>query len=516
MSTAAHPLLLGIVSTPLASAPAWPCPRTGGWSSALDAALVPAAGTEAVRALLGDPRVLVVTTGQQPALFTGPLYTIYKALSAAALARRLATAWQRPVVPIFWSAGDDHDFAEANHASWPSADGTVRTHQLRARPADAPQLPLWRELLGTDVDAAIAQLESDLAPSEHREWALAWIRRHFRAEQTVAAADREALAELLASVGVLVFDSTHPAAKAAAAPWLLRAVHEHAALESVLVAQAASLDAAGTPASVTVGDGATLVMLDDASGRDRLVQSPLGLQTRRGRRLVALSELEAVANTEPQRLSPNVLLRPVVESALMPTVAYVAGPGELRYLELVEPLYAALGVPRQRPVPRWSGVLVEPRVERVLQKFGIPLADLLEPAGPLEARVVRSQVPEPVLQALVDLRVSVERLYGSIEVAAEQIDPTLARPVQAARQAAVTGSQEVEKKLLSHLKKRQETELQQLARARASVLPDGRPQERVLTVAPFLAREGAGLLPGLLTAIEDWYALRLVGAPVVP
>lgn len=508
----AHGLTLGVVPTPLAAPVTVPAPRTGGWDRSLDAALVPAAGTEALLAQLHAPGALVVTTGQQPALFTGPLYTVHKALSAAALAARLSQRWQRPVVPIFWSAGDDHDFAEANHCSWPAADGTVRTQRLRERPSDAPQVPLWRELLGDDVHTALAQLEADLGPSEQRAWTLAWLQRHFRPDRTIAAADREALAELLAPAGVLVLDSTHRAVKAAAAPWFLRALREHAALEAALVARQQVLAAEGRDPGIATGDGATLVMLEDALGRDRLVVDGAGYRTRRGRRSVALDELEQIAADDPQRLSANVLLRPVVESALLPTVAYVAGPGELRYLELVRPLYEALQVVRQTPVPRWSGVLVEPKVERVLQKFGIPLADLLEPAGPLEARVIRGQLPEAVLEALSGLRTTLESVYGAVEQQANGIDPTLVRPIQAIRQAAITGTHDAEKKLLQHLKKRQETELQQLTRARAAVLPDGKPQERVLTVAPFLAREGPALVPGLLAAITDWYGGRLEGA----
>lgn len=509
----AHGLTLGVVPTPLATPVTVPAPRTGGWDAALDAALVPAAGLEAVRARLHAPGALVVTTGQQPALFTGPLYTVHKALSAAALAAQLEARWQRPVVPVFWSAGDDHDFAEANHCSWPAADGTVRTHVLRERPPEAPQRPLWREPLGEEVEAAFAQLEADLGPSEQRDWTLAWLRRHFRPEQAIAAADREALAELLAPAGVLVLDSTHRAVKAAAAPWLLQALRTHGTLEARLDARRATLAAEGRDPGIATGDGATLVMLEDAAGRDRLVVDGAGFRTRRGRRHVSSDELERIAAEDPQRLSANVLLRPVVESALLPTVAYVAGPGELRYLELVRPLYEALGVVRQAPVPRWSGVLVEPKVERVLQKFGIPLADLLEPAGPLEARVIRGQLPESLLEALSGLRTTLEEVYGTVEREAATIDPTLVRPVQAIRQAAVTGTHDAEKKLLQHLRKRQETELQQLARARASVLPDGKPQERVHTAAAFLAREGPALVPGLLAAITDWYGGRLEGAP---
>jgi uncharacterized protein YllA (UPF0747 family) len=206
-----------------------------------------------------------------------------------------------------------------------------------------------------------------------------------------------------------------------------------------------------------------------------------------------------------------VLLRPVLESALLPTVAYLAGPGELRYLVLTPPVYRGMGIDRQQPLPRWSGVLVEPRVDRVLEKFGVTLSELLAPAGALEARLVRSQLPKEALEALASIRTAVESGYEQLARAAETIDPTLTRPIQGVRQQAVAGTQEVEKKLVQHLKRRQETELGQLARARSAVLPNQKPQERVLTVAPFLARYGPAFLRDLAAEIERWYALALEG-----
>lgn len=506
-------MIPGIVPTPLGAAFTAPVPRAGGFPAALLEALVPAPGTEAALAALRAPDVLVVTTGQQPALFTGPLYTVHKALSAAALARQLSARWGRPVVPVFWSAGDDHDFAEANHASWPAADGTVRTVTLRERAADAPLVPLWREPLGAEVTAALETLAADLPPAEFREPTLAWLGRHFRPEATVAAADRGALAELLAPAGVVVLDCTHAAAKRAMAPWLLRALDAAAALDAELGALGRSLEQAGHAPSVTVGDGATLVMVEGRLGRDRLVREGEGFVTRRSREPFTRQALAELAAADPQRLSPNVLLRPVVESALLPTVAYVAGPGELRYLELVPPVYARLGVLRQQPVPRWSGVLLEPKVQRVLDKFGIPLAELLEPAGALEARLVRGALPEATLEALQRLREAIEREFAVVAATADQIDPTLAKPVQGARQTATNATLEAEKKLLQHLKKRQETELAQIGRARDAVFPLGKPQERVLTVAPFLSRNGPGLVTSLLAVLEAWYAAQLEARP---
>jgi len=122
--------------------------RDGGMASDLIEACIPAAGTEEAMARLQAENVLVVTTGQQPGLFVSPLYAVYKALSAAALAGRLTRRWQRPVVPLFWLAGDDHDFAEANHTAWFAADGTPTSWTLRERASDAPLTPMYREPLG--------------------------------------------------------------------------------------------------------------------------------------------------------------------------------------------------------------------------------------------------------------------------------------------------------------------------------------------------------------------------------
>ena len=474
---------------------------------------MPSPAREAALARLAEPGALAVTSGQQPGLFTGPLYTVHKALSTAALARTLERQWGRPVVPIFWIAGDDHDFAEASHTAWLGADGTLVSASLPPRPPDAPLTPMYRQPLGDGVTAALEALGSSLPPSEFREETLEWLSRHYRADATVAAAFAGAISELLAPSGIVCFDSTHPAAKRLAAPVILRALEHAAAIDADLEGQSEALGETVRTSGVLVGDGAALVMLEGRQGRDRLVASDGGFVTRRGRERFDLGELAAIADREPTRLSPNVLLRPVVESALLPTVAYLGGPAELRYLAFTPPVYRRLGVERQRPLPRWSGVLVEPRVDRVLDKFGIELADLLEPGGALEARLVRSQLPPEAVSALQAVRAAIESGYATLEKSATEIDPTLVRPVQGVRHQALAGTQDIEKKLVHHLKRRQETELGQVGRARTAVLPGGKPQERVLTVAPFIARYGPALIDDLRDAIESWYAGALEGAP---
>jgi bacillithiol synthase len=505
-------MTLRFLPTPLPAPIELPTPRESAWDPALEDAILPSTARDTALLRLSEPGSFVVTTGQQPGLFTGPLYTIYKAVSAASLARVLERLWQRPVVPVFWSAGDDHDFAEASHASWIASDGSVASVALSPRPPDAPLTPMYRQPLGPEVDQALERLAADLPPAEFKESTLEWLRRHYRADATVAGSFAGALAELLAPLGMVVLDSTHPTLKRLASRHLVRALGLARDLNRDLEHKAEELRLAGTDPGVAVADGASLVMLEGSLGRDRLVMEDGEFVTRRSREQFDLAALQRIAASEPQRLSPNVLLRPVVESALLPTVAYLAGPGELRYLALTPPVYERMRIPRQLALPRWSGILVEPRIDRVLHKFNIELEDLLEPTGGLEARLVRAQLPDEAVHALALIRSALESGYDRLGLTATEIDPTLARPVQGVRNQALSGVQDIERKLVQHLKRRQEIELGQIAKARALVLPENKPQERVLTIAPFMARYGSSLLTELGEVIEAWYASALEGA----
>ena len=501
-----------ILPTPFAAPGGAPEPGDGGFDPALLEAIIPGPGQDELRARLAVPDVLVVTTGQQPALFTGPLYAVHKALSAAALARVLATRWGRDVVPLFWVAGDDHDFAEANHAAWLRPDGTLRVETLADRPGSAALRPMSQEPLGPAVEAALDTLAGDLSPwAEGGAEVLAWLRGHFRPEATVAAASGGALAELLAPLGVLCVDGASPVLKGRAAPTIRKALEGAEAIEGALVRRARALEAAGSNPGVVVGDGASLVMLEGEQGRDRLVRDAACFVTRHGGVRYTREEILGLLEREPQRFSGNVLLRPVVERAVLPTVAYVAGPGELRYLELAEAAYGELGVSPQRPVPRWSGLLIEPRVDRVLEKFDASLEELLAPGERLEARVAGQQMPAGASAALAALRAEVGRQYGLLEAASTAVDPNLARPIEGLRGRALQGVDKAEKKLIQHLKRRYDTETAQIQRARTAVQPGGQPQERMLTIAPFLARYGHGLLPLLLAEMSAWYASALEG-----
>ena len=501
-----------IVPTPLGSALPAPVPRGGGVAAGLLDAIVVAPGVEPVIDRLRHPETLIVTTGQQPGLFTGPLYTIYKALSAAALAGELERRWGLPVVPVFWLANDDHDYAEARSSSWLGTDGDLVTATLSDRPTGAPQTPMYRLPLGPEIADQLRLLEQTTPASPARDETLGWLGRHYATGATVGGAFGGALAELLAPFGIVCLDSTHAAVKQLMAPLLIRALEQAGDLERALAAAAEVSLREGREPPVPIIPGASLVFLETSAGRERLAVEDGTFVARRSGSRHSAAEIRGIADTEPERLSPNVLLRPVVESAILPSVAYVAGPGELAYLGMCAPLYEQLGVIRQVPVPRWSGILVEPRVDRILAKYGATLDEMLVPGNALETRVVRSQLPADLIASTGRLREALDREYATIQAVAIGIDPTLERPAAAARQTALSGLAEIQKKVEQHLKKREAVELAQIGRARTAVLPAGKPQERVLTVAGWLARQGRPFLAELAQPINVWYSSALAGA----
>jgi uncharacterized protein YllA (UPF0747 family) len=343
-----------------------------------------------------------------------------------------------------------------------------------------------------------------------------WLARQWRLGRTLGAAYAGSLAELFAPLGILCFDPTHRVAKRAMAGHLIKAVGLARDLERDLVSRAGELAAIGLDGGVVVGDGATLVMVEGKEGRDRLVVEGDHFATRRSGEPFTLDSLQTLAAAEPERLSPNVLLRPVIEAALLPTVAYVAGPGELNYWRLTPPIFARMRIAPQAAVPRWSGMIVEPAVDRLVSELHASLDELLAPGAKLEARLARSQVPAEAAAALADLQAAVARDFDRLEQAGGTIAPQLARSLATLRQKVARALEQADTKVIAHVKRRDQETMGRIQRARDSLRPNNRPQERVLTVAPFLARHGTGLLPEIGEVVRAWYATALEAAPPTP
>jgi bacillithiol synthase len=463
------------------------------------------AGDRLERILDGDG--FFVTTGQQPALFGGPLYTLYKILAAIRLAEELETRLQRPVLALFWIGSDDHDWEEANHATLLDGSDYVERVEVRAEHG-APPLPLSERVWGSDVGRAVERLVELLPATPFGRRIAEHVRTTYTPDATVAASSTATLRLLLEDRRLAMVDSADPAVRRAAAPVLRHeALHaqEHAAQTA---SRTELLSEAGYRVQVAVSADASNLMLIDEHGRDRLVRLASGWVTRREHRAMSDAELLGRIDAGPEQFSPNVLLRPVVESALFPTIAYVAGPGEISYFAQIGRLFDAHGIQPPVVVPRPSVTLVEPAIERILERLDMTPAELQRPFDELASLVVRRHLPAEIHAALLALRESLHEGYDRLTELATRMDPTLEGPLTGARNAGLIRTREAEKKIVARMKHRNGELLEQVRRAAAHLYPGGAPQERVLNVLPFAARHG----PDLIAQIED--SLDMALAPL--
>jgi bacillithiol synthase len=441
-----------------------------------------------------------VTTGQQPGLFGGPLYTVHKAATAIALARRLEQVLGAPVMPLFWVASDDHDWDEANHVHLLDTANVLRRITLSGEAA--PLRSMGRRHLGIAVETALDELSEALPPSDFTPSIITRLREVYQADATVASAFAGTLATLFAGTELGLVDGQDPLIRRLGQEVLRRDLEAAAGGESALADQTKRLEAVGYGVQVPVLDGASNVFHEDEThGRERLIREDGRWVLRGSNRRLGDVELAALLTEEPDRFSANVVLRPVVESYVFPTLAYVAGPGEIRYLAQTRRLFEARGVGMPVVFPRMSVTLIESKVAKVLGRFGLEVESFHRPVHEVIAAVVREDVPPGVKEALSALRGALQSGYGALNEAAKEVDVTLKGPISGARNDALRALGELEKKILQHMKLKQETELEQIEKAAVNLSPQGKPQERVLNVHQYLARYGPELIGRVLAEV---------------
>jgi len=445
-----------------------------------------------------------VTTGQQPGLFTGPLYSLYKALTAVRLARRLEEIVEKPVLALFWIASEDHDWEEADHTHVLDVQNNLLTVRVPPQPGGSNR-PLHRIPLEEGLDETLQTFLETLPDSDFSPPLVEILNKAYSPGTTLADGFRGVFTELLADLPIVFVDAARPELKEASLPILFHELDNAEANEAALARVASHLEQEGYHAQVPILEGGINLFLEGPEGRDRLYREGAGVRLNRAGLTMTVEEVREEATRAPGRLSPNVLLRPVVESSLFPTLAYVGGPGEMAYFAQIKELFQAHGIRMPVVHPRHSAVLVESKVGKVLEKFHRSPDSLDRPFHEVAAEVALDEVPADVRRALGEMRGAVGKGAGALSKAAKAIDPTLKGPVTHARNAAFAAFDELEKKILQALKRENEISLEQLEKAQRHLFPMGKPQERVLNVFYYLSRYG----PELVSALHDGFAVAL-------
>jgi bacillithiol biosynthesis cysteine-adding enzyme BshC len=438
---------------------------------------------------------VMVTTGQQPGLLGGPLYSLYKGISALRLAERLEELLARPVLPVFWVASEDHDWDEADHTYLiDTANELVR---LQVPDPGHAHRALHRIPLGEELTDVVEQAVSSLPSTDFSAPYIDQLRDAYTPGATLADGFAGVLSGLLAPLGMCFADAASPAVKELSGPLLLAELDGAEAHEALLREDADKLEGAGFAPQVPILDGAVNLFLEGPEGRDRIYRNGEDFELRRSRESVSAAGVRERMEADPLALSPNVLLRPVVESTVFPVMSYVAGPGEAAYYAQIKRLFEAHGLMMPVIYPRHAVTVVEAKVRKKLDKFGLDVEDLQRPLHEIMSDLAREDVPEGVQRALAELRSSVTRGADDLLEAATGIDPTLKGPVTNARNSALSAFQAAERKIIQSVKRENEVASSQLEMAQRHLFPDGQPQERMLAPLYYLARYGNAFVAAL-------------------
>ncbi len=435
---------------------------------------------------LAQPNTVAVVTGQQVGLFGGPLYTVFKALAAVKLAQQLS-ARGICAVPVFWLATEDHDLAEINQ-SW-AYDGTaapVTFQTASANPQGGPVGPIVLR------DVPLAGLRAALEGMPFGEEVLALAEASYREGETFGGSFRKLVEELLRPYGMIYLDPLDPAIRAIAAPFLTRALRMSGELAGAVQARSKELEAAGYHAQVHLDGNASLLFSLEGGKRTAL--------KRNGDKFNDLP-MEAWAE-RGELLSPNALLRPVMQDYLLPTVAYLGGPAELAYFAQSAPLYETLLGRMPVVGHRASFTLLDRRAAKLTKRYGLRLPQVAVPEVELRERMARRLVPEGVTAEFAGARAAVTAELDKLTAALHGFDPGLEKAMGKSRAKVLYQIGKMEQKTAREAMRRDARAGADATYVHNMIYPHRHLQERIYGMLPFLATHGLDLIGRVFEAVE--------------
>ncbi len=431
-------------------------------------------------AQLRDPDSLAVVTGQQVGIFGGPLYTFYKALSAVRLAERLTRMLSRPVIPVFWIEGGDHDLDEVRQISLIGTKIWYEGH----RPPDTGNLGSVGSLVfNADMDRVRADLIGHLPGSEFRDQVLGNYYSAYRQGITFTDAFAHTLKSLLGR-GTMVFMNPEDCRlKELTAPLLRRELREYAITYTALKTTSDTLENS-YHAQVHVRPGNVFRLR--GSLRESLHPGSEGYRPQFSE--AELIPIDQIHKIPPCSLSPNVVMRPLVQDSLLPTVAYVAGPGEVAYFAQLKALYRWAKRPMPIIFPRASLTIIEPRIAKLMERHALTVEELADEISELMRRRVLEG--SEFAQAFDTAGQMLDACADGVRPAVTQVDVTLRPTVEATlaqwRKALAKLRQRTERAEKRH----HEQLMTQIEHCKAALYPNGNVQERELPALYYLTKYG--------------------------
>lgn len=452
--------------------------------------------------LLREADCLAVVSGQQAGLFTGPLYTIYKALSAVKLAGCLRQR-NTKAVPVFWIATEDHDFPEVATAQFIGRDCRLASVTVPSE-LHREGHPVGHVVLDQSIKEVVDRQIELLPASEFTPDLEALLRDTWKPGRGYGEAFARMMTALLGPHGLIFLDPLDVRLKRLAAPLYASAASRAQEIANALEARSRELEEAGYHAQVLASASSFPLFIHDAEGaRHALTRTDEGkYKTKDSDSAYAAQELADLAAAEPERFSPNVTLRAVVQDHLLPTIAYLGGAAEIAYFAQTAEVYRVLERPVTPILPRSSLTMVERHTGRVLERYGLSLADLLAGPESVLSRVVEEHLGADTAKSFTETEESVNQDLDRLREKLRAIDPTLAEALETGRRKINYQLEGLRSRFHRAQMSRDGTAHRQLQRAFDQLYPEKDLQERHLNISSLLARHGRYVVDWIYNAIN--------------
>src|SRR5467141_2544070 len=432
---------------------------------------------------------VAVVSGQQVGLFSGPAYSVYKALTAVQIAEEL-TRGGIPAVPIFWMATEDHDLDEVRSATC-FDQGKLRRFAL---PVAEAGRPVGGISLGAEVES-FAREAAELLSSQGSDLLAEYLTESYRPEETYGSAFAKLFTRLFAQQGLILMDPLDPGLHRVATPLYQHALAERDAVNEKLLQRGKDLDRAGFDAQVKVTSRSTLLFYLGDGVRQVITASNGKFQA--GDKTWARDELVHLTHAEPAKFSPNALFRPVVQDFLLPTVAYVGGPAEISYFAQSEVIYRHLLGRMPVMLPRAGFTLVDAKAAKLLRRYRLTVEDVWAGSQAMRHKMEGRSVPGALAKNFDRTQKQLAKMLAQLGKQMEKLDPTLRGTVERDRKRIEFHIDKLQRKAGRAQDKKAGLISTHEQYLESLLDPHKGLQERDLCLLPFLARWGAGGLSEL-------------------
>jgi bacillithiol biosynthesis cysteine-adding enzyme BshC len=464
---------------------------------------------------LKNPDSVAILTGQQVGLFIAPLYTIYKAVTAIHICDELRNKGIS-AVPIFWMDTEDHDLAEVSRRAVPGPDQTLEIVDYRRMIFEGSEIsvrPVGSMQFSPGIKEAVSDYVNRIDSSEWRSEAQAQLESAYRPGATSSEAFGQLMIRIFAGTGLVLFDPNDAEAKKLASDVFRRAILEAHSIRELLEQRNRELASAGFHSQVSVLENSTVLFLITGGERRALETRDSGFGLKNGDGVFTHQELLDLLQHSPEKFSPNVLLRPLVQDHLFPTLAYVGGSSELAYFAQIEILYRFFQRPMPVIWPRNSFTLLEPDVASDMDRFGIGLQDSFVGRSAVIEKIMQRSGSSNPNEKLEELQRRLDQILNEIRPEVEAVESTLVRAVETAKRKILHNVQHLKSRLVHIEGHRNSLILDSANRLIDACFPNGNLQERELGFYSFFVRHGPSLLNKINAAAEpanfDHRVLRL-------